>query len=101
MGQANPRNAVLLFIKIEPHQGLGRFLVPRWHPGEGEHARTFDDPIDAFDFERSSNPDAAHQPTAAGPKIGFRIRCFEAALFAPPLHPLCGIDQGLENPRGG
>src|SRR5262249_58502995 len=34
MGQANRRQAVL-FMKIKPHQRLGRFLVPRWQPGEG------------------------------------------------------------------
>ena len=45
MGQANRREAVL-FIKIEPYQRLGRFLVPRRQPGECEHVWTLDDPID-------------------------------------------------------
>jgi hypothetical protein len=49
MGQSNRRSAVL-FIQIEPHQRLGRIFVPRRQPGEGEYARTFDDPIDAFDL---------------------------------------------------
>src|SRR3974377_1204146 len=86
MGQANRREAVL-FIKIEPYQRLCPFLVPRRQPGEREHVWTLDDPIDAFDFERSSHSHAAHQPTAAGPQIGLRIRGFEAALFTPPLPP--------------
>jgi hypothetical protein len=38
---------------------------------------------------------------AARPQIGFRIRGFEAVGLTSPLHPLCRIDQRLENPRGG
>src|SRR5262245_35051045 len=42
----------------------------------GKHTRTFDDPIDAFDSERSSHSHAAHQPTAAV------ARFLEATFFA-------------------
>src|SRR5262249_8194261 len=100
MGQANFSKAIL-FMKIEAHQGLSGLLVPGWHPGERKHTRTFDDPINAFDSERSSHSDAAHQPTAAGAQIGFHILGFKSAFLAPPFHPLARIDQCLENPRGG
>src|SRR5215472_15755854 len=57
-GLSEPSDAVLL-MKIEPHQRHGYFLVPRRQPSESEYARTFDDPMDAFDFEGS-----AHSHTA-------------------------------------
>src|SRR5262245_66053405 len=100
MGQAN-RSEAILFMKIEAHQGFSGLLVPGWHPGERKHTRTLDDPIDAFDPERSSHSHAAHQPTAAGAQIGFHILGFKSAFLAPPFHPLARIDQFLENPSGG
>src|SRR6185312_1960627 len=73
VGEPHRGDAVVL-VEFEAHQRLRRLLVPARQPGEGEHARAFDDSINAADRERlAAHADAAHQPTPVGPQIGLHV----------------------------